>query len=69
MTDAVFSHGNFGFGANAGFFARLNKRLADYRLYLRTLNELRSLDDRDLTDLGLSRFGLKAVAWESVYGR
>ena len=68
MTDAVLYNRDYSFANETGFVARLKKRDADYRLYRRTLNELRALDTRDLNDLGLSRFGLKAVAWESVYG-
>ena len=68
MTDAVLYNRDYSFANETGFVARLKKRVADHRLYRRTLNELRALDTRDLYDLGLSRFGLKAVAWESVYG-
>ena len=39
------------------------------RIYVRTLSELRSLSDRDLNDLGLSRSGLSTVAREAAYGK
>jgi len=51
-----------------GFFARLLKAVEDYRLYRRTLAELESLSNRELADLGLSRFAIKQVAYDSVYG-
>lgn len=52
----------------AGPFARLRKSFADYRLYRKTLNELEGLNDRELSDLGMSRFDLRTVAYDSVYG-
>lgn len=51
-----------------GFFARMTQALADYRLYLATIEELRQLSDRDLNDLGLSRASIRDIARESVYG-
>jgi uncharacterized protein YjiS (DUF1127 family) len=53
---------------NPGLVARLRKALADYRLYRRTLAELESLSDRELRDLDLSRFSLREIAYDSVYG-
>ena len=52
----------------SGLWARMSKRLADHRLYVRTLDELDALSDRDLADLGLSRLQIREVARESVYG-
>lgn len=52
-----------------GFFAAILKAVADYRLFLRTLAELRALTDRELRDLGISRFAIREVAYDSVYGR
>ena len=56
-------------------FARLDAVIADRRaayskwqLYRQTLAELRSLNARELTDLGLAPGSLKAVAREAVYG-
>jgi len=51
-----------------GFFGRIGKAIADYRLYRATVNELEQLNNRELRDLGLSRFAIKQVAYESVYG-
>ena len=53
----------------SGLWARLSQRLADYRLYRQTLEELDSLNDRELADLGLSRLQVREAAYESVYGR
>ena len=39
------------------------------KLYTRTLDELRSLSDRDLADLGLSRAMIAEVAREAAYGK
>ncbi len=52
---------------NASFLGGLRKKVAAYRVYRETLNELRSLNDRDLADLGLSRASLKRVALEAAY--
>ncbi|QBF31237.1 DUF1127 domain-containing protein [Thalassococcus sp. S3] len=39
------------------------------KLYRETLNELSSLSNRDLADLGLNRSMLKRVAWQAAYER
>lgn len=52
-----------------GLFAQLGAALARRRLYARTLNELRQLDDRELADLGISRLSLAQVAHEAAYGK
>ena len=54
--------------ADNGLFARARKALADYRLFRRTLGELDSMTNRELRDLGLSRYSIRQVAHESVYG-
>jgi uncharacterized protein YjiS (DUF1127 family) len=53
---------------SAHLFAEIRQRIANYRQYRRTLDELSALTDRDLDDLQLSRFSIRQVAWESVYG-
>lgn len=52
-----------------GSLARLRRSFSDWRQYRRTLEELRRLSDRELRDLGLSRFSLREVAYDSVYGK
>jgi uncharacterized protein YjiS (DUF1127 family) len=47
--------------------ADLAERAAKYRLYRTTLNELSSLTDRDLHDLGLHRAMIADVAREAAY--
>lgn len=44
------------------------QRFADYRVYRKTLNELRALDNRTLADLGIARCGIRAEALRAVYG-
>lgn len=39
------------------------------RIYVQTLTELRALSDRDLSDLGLSRSLIRAVATDAAYGK
>ena len=39
------------------------------RVYLQTLHELNGLSDRELTDLGLLRVDLAAVAREAAYAK
>ena len=69
MTD-MLSQTNVTMGrqGETGFFARLQKSFADYRLYRKTLGELEGLNNRELADLGLSRFDLRKVAYDSIYG-
>jgi uncharacterized protein YjiS (DUF1127 family) len=52
----------------AGLFDRVRKAWADHKLYRATLDELSALNDRELADLGLTRFMVREVAYESVYG-
>ncbi|MGR3491592.1 MAG: DUF1127 domain-containing protein [Shimia sp.] len=61
--------------ATPGLFARVGDVLKGqmtqyetFRAYRNTLQELRTLNDRELADLGLSRAGLKAAAYASTYG-
>ena len=51
-----------------GPLARARKALADYRLYRQTLAELGALSNRELNDLGISRFSIREIAYDSVYG-
>lgn len=39
------------------------------RVYVQTLTELRALSDRDLSDLGLHRSAIQAVAKSAAYGK
>jgi uncharacterized protein YjiS (DUF1127 family) len=39
------------------------------RIYERTVAELNSLSDRELLDLGISRFSIPELARESAYGK
>lgn len=55
-------------GASNGLLARFQKAWADYKLYSRTVAELQLLSNRELQDLGLSRFAIRQVARDSVYG-
>lgn len=50
-----------------GLLGRIRSNLAQYRLYRQTLAELESLTDRELSDLGLSRVDIRAIAYDSVY--
>lgn len=50
------------------FFATLRAKFQQYRLYRQTVNELSSLSNRELADLGLNRSGIKGTAIEVVYG-
>ena len=51
-----------------GLFDRARTAIAQYRSYRQTLTELQSLSNRELADLGLSRFGLRDVARTAAYG-
>jgi uncharacterized protein YjiS (DUF1127 family) len=43
------------------------ERYKQFRLYSKTVSELRSLNGRDLADLGLSRSMIESVAFDAVY--
>lgn len=43
--------------------------IAQRRVYARTVAELNSLTDRELTDLGISRLGITEIAREAAYGK
>lgn len=70
MTDLTQSH-----VAPTGLSARisaawtgLGERLAKYRLYRQSVEELAQLTDRDLADIGLTRAALRASVREAIYG-
>lgn len=59
--------------ADAGLLARAEmllqsgaQALRRHRIYSRTLAELSALSDRELADLGLSRFDIRRVAREAA---
>lgn len=45
----------------------LANRYHQYRTFRHTLNELTTLSDRELSDLGLHRSMLKRVAYQAAY--
>lgn len=47
----------------------LGPRLALYRKYRTTVEELSHLSDRELADFGMDRSNIHAIAREHVYGR
>jgi len=55
------------FRGSDGPLARLRRAYVDYRTYRQTIGELESLSNRELRDLGLSRFSIRQVAYDSVY--
>lgn len=52
----------------ATYFANQREAYAKHRLYVKTMNELKSLSARELSDLGLSRSSLRDTAYSAVYG-
>lgn len=40
-----------------------------YKIYRATVNELDSLSNRELADIGMNRSMIKSVATEAAYGR
>jgi uncharacterized protein YjiS (DUF1127 family) len=56
---------------NAGWadvFVGIAAKIKQYRLYRQSVNELRSLSNAELADLGLSRSNIRYVARAAVYG-
>ena len=54
--------------APTSFLTRFSNVVANYRLYRKTVDELASLTDRELGDLGISRASIRRIARERVYG-
>ena len=50
------------------FFTAQREAYANHRLYVQTMDELKSLSTRELNDLGLSRSSLHDTAYMAVYG-
>ena len=48
------------------FFAEIAKRKAKARLVKKTIKELNGLTDRDLRDIGLSRYDIEIIAKEHI---
>ncbi|MFN0114626.1 MAG: DUF1127 domain-containing protein [Paracoccaceae bacterium] len=70
MTNAqVLRYAQSGFaGRIAAYFADLRAARKRQAVYRQTLRELNALSDRDLTDMGISRWTLESVAREAAYG-
>ena len=54
--------------AATGLFARISRAISDYRVFRETLNELEALNDRELADVGITRYNVAAVARSAAYG-
>ncbi|KEO51480.1 DUF1127 domain-containing protein [Thioclava pacifica] len=48
---------------------KLSDAIARRKVYRQTLNELRSLNSRELDDLGMHRSMITRVAYEAAYGK
>ena len=53
----------------SGLFAGVSAAIQRRRVYTQTIDELRSLSDRDLNDLGIHRSLIATVAREAAYGK
>ncbi|SDJ93865.1 DUF1127 domain-containing protein [Aliiruegeria lutimaris] len=57
-------------GVNASWFSAMVDggltKLRQFRAYRRTMDELNTLDDRELADLGLSRAMFRGIAREAA---
>lgn len=65
----VAQNGNFIADRVRSVIASISVALEKRNKYFQTLEELSSLSDRELADLGLSRWALTKVAREHVYGK
>ena len=62
--------GEFGLSHGLGALVeKLRDQRQRNRVYRQTLNELKSLTDRDLADLGIARSMIGAIAMEAAYGK
>jgi uncharacterized protein YjiS (DUF1127 family) len=55
------------FAAVSAFFAELSEAAERRRVYKTTYAELASLSARELSDIGLSRANIGAIAYEAAY--
>lgn len=53
----------------ADLISNLRARIEQRRVFTTTLKELESLTARDLSDLGLNKHALRAIAREAAYGQ
>jgi len=53
----------------SGLLAQVKVMIARRAVYNQTVRELNVLTDRELADLGLSRFDITTVAREAAYGK
>ena len=51
----------------AGLIGGLTQRMARYRTYRQTLDELESLSDRELADLNIARVNIRGIAYRAAY--
>lgn len=56
------------FGRVTDMFRAASERMAQYRTFRTTVNELEALDARELADLGLHRSMIVSIAREAAYG-
>ncbi|MGB3177664.1 MAG: DUF1127 domain-containing protein [Albidovulum sp.] len=57
------------FGRISAFVTSLRDSRHRFKMYRQTVNELSSLSDRELHDLGLNRSSIYAIATEAAYGK
>ncbi len=50
-------------------FMRVVEAVRLHRLYRKSVDEMRRLDDRTLADLGIARCDIQRIAREATYGR
>ncbi|WP_438273476.1 DUF1127 domain-containing protein [Thioclava arctica] len=53
----------------SGVMTKISEALARRKVYRQTLSELRSLNGRELDDLGLHASMITRVAYEAAYGK
>ncbi len=69
MTHAITYHaGAARLSPEDGLVARFRKAFAEWRTYRHTLSELRTLNRRELEDLGIAGADLRRIAREAVRG-
>lgn len=63
---AVTAPVGFGNSFFGGIAASFKTRMARQKVFRQTYNELSSLNDRELSDLGMSRSNIRSIAWEAA---
>lgn len=56
-------------GRLSAFVTNTKTRVEQYRIFRKTVDELSTLTDRELADLGINRSMIRSIATDAAYGQ